>query len=121
MEVRGRETRHKELNDFVTMAEACLIAYLEVESKGGPPASVPQSLRNRYAGLLAKYLTLYSLSEDREHIRRLEGRDLRESQFRDGGREIAFTDEREPIGNLVVKRSALKAAIEILKRASSAG
>lgn len=119
MEVRGRETRHKELNDFVTMAEACLIAYLEVE--GGAPASVPQSLRNRYAGLLAKYLTLYSMSEDREHIRRLEGRDLREGQFRDGGREIAFADEREPIGNLVVKRSALKAAIEILKRASPAG
>ena len=119
MEVRGRETRHKELNAFVTMAEACLIAYLEVE--GSAPAAVPESLRNRYAGLLAKYLTLYSISEDREHVRRLEGRDMREGHFRDGGREIVFADEREPIGNLVVKRTALKAAVEILKRAKSAG
>jgi hypothetical protein len=99
------------------MAEACLVAYVEVE--GGVPADIPESLRNRYAGLLAKRLTLYSMSEDRERIRRLEGRDMRMALFRDGGREIAFLDEREPIGNLVVKRTALKAAIEILKRAKS--
>jgi hypothetical protein len=111
-----KEARHKELNELVTMAEACLMACVEVE--GRPPAELAGSLRNCYAALLATRLTLYSISEDRQQVRPLEAHDIRSGKFRDGGREIFFTDGRQTIVNLAVKRSALKAAIAALKRAN---
>lgn len=115
MEHAGKEAKHKELNDLVTMADACLMACADVE--GRRPAEISGAARNCYAALLATRLTLYSISEDREHVRPLEPDEIKSGKFRDGGREIFFADGRDTIVSLAVKRAALRAAIAALKRA----
>jgi hypothetical protein len=109
-----RERKHQDLNDLVTMVEAALTACVAAE---GPMSSIPSATRNRYAELLLRLVTVYALSEDREQVRPLSRSDTEGGTFRDGGREIFFSDGREPIRDLAVTRTALKAAIKLLKRA----
>lgn len=114
MDENNKEGRHKELNDLVTMAEACVTAFVEVE---GSIAQVPGAARNRFAELLSQLVCVYTLSADRQHVRALSQSDRHGGAFRDGGREIAFTDGRAPIHDLAVTRTSLKAAIGALKEA----
>lgn len=109
-----KEKEHQDLNNLVTMAEAALTA---CEAAEGPMSWIPAATRNRYAELLSRLVTVYALSEDREQVRALSRSDIEGGKFRDGGREIFFSDGREPIRDLAVTRTALKAAIELLKRA----
>jgi hypothetical protein len=109
-----RERKHQELNNLVTMVEAALTACVAAE---GPMSSIPDATRNRYAELLSRLVTVYALSEDREQVRALSRSDTEGAKFRDGGREIFSSDGRVPLRDLAVTRSALKAAVAVLKRA----
>jgi hypothetical protein len=103
-----RERKHQELNNLVTMVEAALTACVAAE---GPMSSIPGATRNTYAELLLRLVTVYALSEDREQVRPLSRSDTEGGKFRDDGREIFFSDGREPLRDLAVTRTALKAAI----------
>ena len=96
------------------MEEAAVIACAK---DLGKLAAVGPALANTYAALLSRLTAVYAVSEDRNEIRALAGADLRGGEFRNGGRELAFTDGRAPIAGLAVRRSELDPAIEALKRA----
>ena len=108
--------KHQELNNLVTMAEAAMTAYLQ---STGSTARIAESTRNLYAELLSRLVTLYALSEDRQQVRALTRADVDGGIFRDGGREICFSDGRPSVRELALTRTALKSAIERLKRANA--
>jgi hypothetical protein len=110
MEDLNKEKKHQ----LVTMVEAALAACVAAE---GPMSPIPGATRSQYAELLSRMVTVYALSEDREQVRALSRSEIEGGKFRDGGREIFFSDGREPIHDLAVTRTALNAAIEVLKRA----
>jgi hypothetical protein len=116
MESAARELKHRELNNLVTMAEAALAAYAQ---STGNASTIPSVTGNLYAELLSRLIPLYALSEDRQQVRALTRADIDGGMFRDGGREIWFPDGRPPIRGLALTRTALKAAIEVLKRANA--
>lgn len=96
------------------MAEAAVTACVEVQGEAG---WIPGVTRNVYAEALSRLIALYALSEDRQEIRAIARSDMDGGTFRDGGREIFFSDGRETIRELAVTRTGLQAAIEVLKRA----
>lgn len=100
------------LNELVSLQEACLLAYI---SAFGIDDTISRIHRNDMAESLSQLLTVYSVSEDRQSIRRLTSAELRDGIFADGGRVVRFRDEREPITGLAVTRTALKAAVAALK------
>jgi hypothetical protein len=111
----GREKQHAQLNDLVTMAEAATIACFQLENRTQP---IAQETRDLYAHFLSRLVTLFAISEDRQQIRRLTRDHIAGGAFRDGGREIYFPNGRETIREVVMTRTALKAAIEVMKRAA---
>jgi hypothetical protein len=97
------------------MADAAVAACVAVQ---GDASSIPGVTRNLYAELLSRLVTCYVLSEDRDEIGALQRCDIDGGTFQEGGREIFFADGRQTISGLAVTRTALKAAIEVLRGAS---
>jgi hypothetical protein len=64
------------------------------------------------AARLCELVDLYSVSDDRQHIRMLSAADCQGGTFRSGGRELAFSDGRPTLSGLALKRKALDKAIE---------
>lgn len=111
-----KEARHRLLNDFVTLPEAAVVAHVHTIALD---ATIPDAQRDEMAEQLSKLVTLYSLSDDRTNIRALSAEDMRGGTFTGGGRLITFKDGRPPITGLAVTRTALRAALEVLKRPKS--
>lgn len=100
-------------NDLTMLGEAAVLACLRVK---GPSSGFTLAVLNLYAQALSRLATIYVVSEDREHIRALAPGDLQGGKFRDGGREVVFTDGRAKISRLAVRLRELHPAIEALKR-----
>jgi hypothetical protein len=109
----SREEKHQLLNKIVTMAEAVVTAYAEVEMP--LLRTISGDTRNQYAKLLSRLVTVYTISADQTDVRELDSEVIAGGTFSDGGRKIVFKDGRESIGNLAITRPALRAAIEVLK------
>jgi len=71
------------------------------------------------AQALSRLATIYVLSDDPKQVRSLSPGDLEGGKFRDGGREVVFSDGRTKISRLAVRLKELHPAIEALKRGSS--
>ena len=108
----GKSRPDSLLNELVPMPEASLLAYI---SAFGIDNTITRIHRNDMAESLAQLLTVYAVSDDQQHIRRLAADELCGGIFADGGRVVRFRDEREPISGLAVTREALKAAVAALK------
>lgn len=111
-----KEARHRLLNDLVSMPEAVVVAHLDAVALD---TTIPHARCDELAEQLARLVTLYSLSDDRRDIRTLSAEDIRGGTFTGGGRAITFKDGRLPITGLAVRRPALNAALEVLRRAKS--
>jgi hypothetical protein len=109
------EARQQLLADLVPMEEAALLAYI---SAAGIDRTITRLHRNEMAQTLAQLVTVYSLSQDGQRIRRLTAADLQDGIFADGGRNVSFRDERAPISRLAVTRAAIRAAAAALKNAN---
>lgn len=108
-----KEARHRALNDLVSLAEAAVTAYMHT---AGPATTLSELQRNDMGERLARVLTLYSISDDRESVRALTAADLEGGTFSQGARIITFRDGRPPIANLAVTRTSLKAAIGRMRK-----
>lgn len=102
-------------NDLTMLGEAAVLACLRVK---GPSSGFSVPVLNLYAQALSRLVTLYALSDDRKQVRSLSPGDLEGGKFRDGGREVVFSDGRTKIGRLAVRLKELHPAIEALKRGS---
>ena len=100
-------------NDLTMLGEAAVLACLRVR---GPSSGFTLAVLNLYAKALSRLATIYVVSEDREHIRALVADELQGGKFRDGGREIVFSDGRAKIRRLAVRLKELRPAIDSLKR-----
>lgn len=100
-------------NDLTMLGEAAVLACLRVK---GPSSGFSFAVLNLYAQALSRLLTIYEVSEDRKQVRSLSPGELQGGKFRDGGREVAFSDGRTKISRLAVRLRELHPAIEALKR-----
>jgi hypothetical protein len=114
MQVVENEAKQRLLEDLVPMPEAALLAHL---SAFGMDHTISRLHREDMAQTLARLLTVYAVSDDRETVRRLAAADLEGGFFAEGGRVVRFKDRRAPITGLAVTRSALKAAVAAVKDA----
>ena len=106
------EAREQLLKELVPMEEAALLAYI---SASGMDRTITRLHRNEMAQTLARLVTVYSVSDDGQRVRRLTPADLQGGIFSDGGRNLSFRDQREPITGLAITRAAIKAAAAALK------
>src|SRR3954464_13725267 len=103
-------------NDLTMLGEAAVLACLRVK---GPSSGFSLAVVNLYAQALSRLITIYVLSEDRKQVRARAPGELQGGKFRDGGREVAFSDGRTKISRLAVRLRELHPAIEALKRGSA--
>jgi hypothetical protein len=103
-------------NDLTMLGEAAVLACLRVK---GPSSGFSLAVLNLYAQALSRLATIYVLSDDPKLVRSLSPGDLEGGKFRDGGREVVFSDGRTKISRLAVRLKELHPAIEALKRGSS--
>jgi hypothetical protein len=104
------------LINLLPMVEAVMTAYLKVVGEG----STPVLGRNVMAGLLAGMVPLYVYLADRSNVRLLTPDEISGGTFVDGGRQLEFGDARAPASDIVVTRTALNAAIEMMRRSGTA-
>lgn len=109
----NREARHKFLNNAVTMAEACLLGCMETSASKANKFSEEEL--NKMAGLFSGLVSLFSVRDTRDTVELVKSERLRGGTFKDGGRVIVFIDGRQPLEDLVMTRTAFKAALQILK------
>ena len=107
-----RQPRSEPSESYASMAEAAIFAYLQTV---GPATTISEAQRNEMADLLARMVTLYSLSGDGS-ARALDAEEVRDGQFSEGGRTLRFRDGRTPISGIAVTRTSLQAAVEAMKR-----
>ena len=108
-----REARHKFLNNAVTMAEACSLACMETGATKTKEFSEEEL--NKMAGLFAGLVSLFSVRDTQDTVELVKAERLRGGRFKDGGRVVVFIDGRQPLEDLVMTRTAFKAALQILK------
>ena len=114
MQALERQAKEGLLEDLVPMPEAALLAHL---SAFGMDHTISRLHRDDMARMLARLVTVYAVSDDRETVWRLAAADLEGGFFAEGGRVVRFKDGRAPITGLAVARSALKAAVAAVKDA----
>ncbi len=103
------------LAELVPMEEAALLVYI---AASGIDRTITRLHRNDMAQTLAQLVTVYATSQDGRRVRRLSPEDLQGGIFADGGRNVSFRDQREPITRLAVTRAAIKAAAGALRNAN---
>jgi hypothetical protein len=100
------------LNDLVSMPIAATLAYLRLTGRN---EKVTEAQMDAMAAEIARLITVYSVSENRDSVRALGPDDTQGGRFRQAGKVVEFADGRR-IGGLAVTRTSLDAAIEALKR-----
>ncbi len=108
------DARQQVLAELVPMPEAALLAYI---AAFGIDNTISRVHRNDMAERLCRLLTVYCVSEDRQHVRIVGKAELEGGIFADGGHIVRFRDDRVAISGLAVTRTALKAAVAALKDA----
>ena len=108
---QDREQRHTIVNELVSMPMAAHRAHFELCREKGSDADL-----NAMAEALADLLTVYTLSGDRTSVTPLSREIVRSGSFGGAGGTLRFSDGREELTDLAVKRSDLLEAIEVLKR-----
>jgi hypothetical protein len=106
------EAERKLIAELVPMPEAALLAYIAAY---GIDNTISRVHRNDMAERLCQLLTVYCVSEDRQHVRIVDKAELHGGIFADGGHIVRFRDARSAISGLAVTRTALKAAVAALK------
>lgn len=98
---------------LVPITEAAAIMCFEAGMTG------PYSPRNIdiMAETVARLCPLYLASSADETIRPLQKDEMRGGRFVDGAKRVVFEDGRPVLENLVVTRTALRAALETVQRA----
>jgi hypothetical protein len=100
------------------MKIAAATAYLET---AGPVTTISEIQRNNMADLLARMVTVYCVSGESHTIMAVSREEIRLGSFTDSGRVLTFKGGRQPISDLMVTKSALKAAIEAIKAKKPGG
>lgn len=88
-----------------------------LQTRGGPPSKISEQELNTMAGVLTGLVTLFSAADDGTTLKPLTKDELKGGTFSDSGRVIKFVDGRPPITDIIVTRTAFKAALEILRDA----
>jgi hypothetical protein len=109
-----RRAKHRLPKGLLPISEAALTVCF----KTGMSGAVADGQCNQAAGMLAQLCTLYYVSKDKQAVRALSAEDLHGGTFVDSGRHMTFTDGRPPLERIFVNRSALRAAIATIRRAS---
>jgi hypothetical protein len=109
----SREARHNVLDELVAMPMAATLAYIRTT---GTNVKVSDSELDGMAQELARLITLYSVSEDRQSIVTLGPDDTQGGRFKKAGKVVEFSDGRSAITGLAVTRTSLNAAIDALTR-----
>jgi hypothetical protein len=113
---RSDEARHAFLNSLVSLAEASVHANLA--STRNLSWGTEESRNKMAARLCELVLELYSLSPDRQQIRRITAAECRKGAFKRGGEDLFFPDGRETIRGLAMTREAFERAIKQIAQES---
>jgi hypothetical protein len=114
MEEVDREERHAVRNELMTLEAAAALAFERLFA-GEPLTKNTPDARNRIAHALAALIPIYSFNEDRTAFYRLTYEDLRRGHFYEGGRELWYTNGKNPLTRIAARISDLSSAIDRLR------
>jgi hypothetical protein len=109
-----RQERHAVRNELMTLEAAAALAFERLFS-GEPLSRNTPEARNRIAHALAALIPIYTFTQDRTAFYRLEYVDLRHGHFYEGGRELWYTNGKDPLERIAIRSSDLGGAIDRLR------